>query len=1669
MTDQPFVHLHVHTEYSLLDGFSRIKKLVARAAEMGQESLAITDHGVMFGVIDFYNACKKAGIKPIIGMEGYLARRGMEDRDPRLDSKPYHQLLLAKNEVGYKNLLKIASEAQLRGYYYRPRVDREFLAAHSEGLVVTSGCLAGMIPNTIMDGRDDEARDTIDWYLQTFGKDNFYLELQNHDIDELKTVNNWLIDTGRKDDVQFLATNDVHYVLDDDYDPHDTLLCIQTGSLKNEPNRMRMTDNSYFLTSGAQMWDAFGHIDGGAPLLNTLKVAEMCEIDLDRKGYHLPAFPVPDQYPTAGSYLRALAEKGIGWRYGSRADDADLRERLDYELGIIQQMGFDTYFLIVWDLCEFARHADIWWNVRGSGAGSIVAYCLGITNIDPIENHLLFERFLNPGRVSMPDIDLDYPDDRRGEMINYAARKYGEDKVAAIITFGTLGAKAAVRDVGRALNVDLTTVNAAARLIPTEPHPKPVKQYVADNPELQQMYDSMPELKEVIDTAAELQGISRHASTHAAGVIIADRPLNEYIPLHRLTKASSNDEGEEGGAMTLRQVTQFPMETCEAIGLLKVDFLGLSTLTYMRRACDLIEKHHGIRYDMSNIPYRPSGDSEKDRMLKETFELLGRGETVGVFQLESSGMQSMLRDMKPTKFEHIVAGVSLYRPGPMDFIPTFNKRMHGEEQVVYHHEKLRPILEETYGICISGDSRVFDAVTGQPYRVDELADRAGDFTIQGVDSQQRPTLGRVTHWFNNGEKPVYRLTLHNGTSIKATIDHRFLTETGWKTLAELCVGDYVGTPPALFEPEQPLDYSREKLRVLAYLIADGSLASGPSVDFVNKEQALIDEYLRCLEAFEDVKPVFTQQIHNVLRIGIRHKNGTKGTTSLLQWMRELGLKHAPGVKPAGLRSHEKHIPAFVFRLNDDDLAFFLAALWDCDGYVGRKLCHYKTISEQLARDVQTLLLRLGVASVIHTSSYETSRAARTAYQVTVYDTARLTAQLQPHMIGIKKDVLCQAVDHPTIDRHLFIDELDETITLPRRALMTQYGIDRQHFMKKRLACERISAHIVRDLAATLPLPQTNQRLNVAWERIQSIEPCGIETVYDLTVEGLHNFVANNIIVHNCVYQEQIMRIGRELFGYSLGEADLMRKAVSKKKKEDLLKHRKIFIEQGPDYGVDAEAAGKIFDDIEFFANYGFNRAHASDYAVITCQSAFLKTHYPAEYMAALLTVYFDDAGKVTTFLAECKRLNIPILPPDVNYSQLDFDIQTQDAGSGERRGVRFGMAAIKNAGVGALQHIIAEREANGAFASLEDFCTRLDLRVVGKRTVESLIKVGALKSMGNRKQLIAALDRLMSFSGDHHKAKEVGQMGLFGGAMDTMDNLLLNLPVTEEVTQREMLNWEKELLGLYISSHPIDPFLEQLQGQPITSTLELKAEDARDEMPVTFVGLIAALRKIPTKNHDMMCVATLEDRFGTIDAVLFPRTWSKFMDMMEDGKVVKVIGKLDLKRMDPQIICELVDGKFTAVVSANEEAFPPIRTPAPAPPFDDTETLDDEDTVVYTSKGSSAEPPSLDDLPLSGYEDEPFSFVTPEPQPIDEHPPQMLRVRFIRNGDEAHDRRRLEHLIGTIKSYHGRDRFEIVIVAHDVDTYLMEFPTLTTNYCPALVEEIEAFKHVKVVPRAGVS
>lgn len=1279
MSDNTFIHLHVHTEFSLLDGLSRIKPLVNRAKELNMPALAITDHGTMFGVMDFYNACQNAGVKPIIGVEAYLAPRGMEDKDSQLDRQAFHMLLLARNQAGYKNLLKLSSEAQLRGYYYRPRIDMDFLAQHAEGLVGTSGCLAAKIPRLVSAGQDAEARELVGQFTDIFGTDNFFLELQQHDIPEIFDLNKWLIEYNRTQhtNVGLLATNDVHYVLKDDYDAHDTLLCIQTSTFKREENRMRMSDNSYYLSSSEEMWEMFHEVPEA--IHNSRRIADMCEVDLERKGYHLPNFPVPDGYD-ARSYLRYLCDIGMDWRFGSRSGDEFLRKRLDHELTLIHDMGFDTYFLIVWDLCEFARHADIWWNVRGSGAGSLAAYCLGITNIDPIQNNLLFERFLNPGRVSMPDIDLDYPDDRRGEMIAYTARKYGEDKVAAIITFGTLGAKAAVRDVGRALDVPLEDVNRVAALIPTEAKQKPLMTYVETNPDLQRLYDSDRQVREVIDMAKSLQGVSRHSSTHAAGVIVADQPLEEYIPLHRTT-------GTDPSGGSLRAVTQFTMETCEEIGLLKVDFLGLSTLTILRKAADLIEQHHGIKYTMDTIPYRhddPRLTDDERAMLDQAFEMIGRGETIGVFQIESSGMQQMLRGMRPHRFEHIIAAVSLYRPGPMEFIPQYNRRLHGKESIEYRHEKLKSILEETYGIF--------------------------------------------------------------------------------------------------------------------------------------------------------------------------------------------------------------------------------------------------------------------------------------------------------------------------------------------------------------------------------------------------------------------------------VYQEQIMQVAGELFGYELGEADLMRKAVSKKREKDLQKHRAIFLERGPEHGIDEEAAGVIFDDIEFFANYGFNKAHASDYAVITVQTAFLKCHFPEEYMAALLTVHRDNSDKVSHFLEECRRLQIPVLPPDVNYSALDFDIQP-DPQTG-KRAIRFGLAAVKNAGVGALQPIVDSRVQDGPFDNLVDFCRRIDLRPVGKRTLESLVKVGAMSKFGNRAQLFTALDRVVGTSASHHKDQEIGQMNMFGEATGLEDDSLNHLPVQEEYPSRTMLTMEKELLGFYVSGRPVDKYRAALQHNGGMDVNALKqSPEVHNGKEVHIAGEIVTLRKIFTRNNDPMGVIQLEDwhdSAGTIEVVLFPRIWNQVMALVEseeitafeEGEVIKVTGKFDTSRGDPQVICEKVSQNFVYMAPEEDVSTIDVEEPAwatdewePFAPPDDVddfqppngipnEVLDEEMEengklapvpIPEPEYVDAFVPVSEDTMTSLGLAGEP-SLVSEEsngsytpPDFLREHHTsnanRWLRILFPRSEDETTDRRRLRRLHGILISYPGTDRFTITIEAGD-ESVDLEFPHHTTGYCNDLVRDL---------------
>jgi DNA polymerase-3 subunit alpha len=1164
-----FVHLHVHSEYSLLDGLSSCRELAERARELSMPAIALTDHGAMYGAVAFYKACRTAGIKPIVGIEAYVAPRGRQDRDAQLDRRPFHLVLLAQNDVGYHNLMRLATAAQLEGFYYRPRIDKDILAECSDGLVALSGCGSGEVARLIRDGRLDDARATIAWHRDLF-PGRYFLEIQEHDIPELADVNRHVIALSRELDVPLVATNDIHYARREQADIHDVLLCIQTGKVINEPHRMRMDGDTYYMRTADEMAALFS--EAPEALSNTLRIAEMCEVEIEFGKYHLPPFEVPEPYD-AESYLRYLCEQGLEQRYPEITPQ--IRGRLDYELNIIHQMGFDTYFLIVWDLCRFSREQGIWWNVRGSGASSIVAYSLAITNLDPLPQGLIFERFLNLGRVSMPDIDLDYPDDQRADLIKYTIEKYGYDQVAQIITFGTMGAKAAIRDVGRALDYPLNEVDRVARLVPTGPKVK-LDTCLAEVPDLKQEYETQDHVRRLIDTARGVEGNIRHASTHAAGVVVSDAPLVTYCPLNRPTRGSGG-EGEIG------VVTQYVMEELDELGLLKVDFLGLATLTIMRRACELIEQRHGVRLHLDNIP---TGH-------ESIYDLLSRGDVMGIFQVESSGMRRVLMNMQPARFEHIIATISLYRPGPLEYIDDYIDRMHGRKPIQYRHPSLEPILAETFGII--------------------------------------------------------------------------------------------------------------------------------------------------------------------------------------------------------------------------------------------------------------------------------------------------------------------------------------------------------------------------------------------------------------------------------VYQEQIIRILTDIAGYSAPDADLMRRAVGKKKKKELLKHRTTFVEGSMEQGgLPEEDAEAIFGDIEYFARYGFNKAHAADYAVLTCQTAYLKANYPVEYMTALLTVERHNTEKVGLFIAECRRMGIEVLPPDINRSGLDFTVEEVEGSPV----IRFGLGAVKNVGEGPVETILAAREEAGPFKDLDDFCRRVDMRQVNRRALESLIKVGALRVFGTRSQLLSIIDNVVSLSANLHRARDVGQMSLFGEAtgvhLAAEETLLPSLSQAAEVPEREILAWEKDLVGVYISEHPLSQVLVQLQDVVTTYASTLGQEPNGQQVVVA--GMIQRVRRHITKKGDEMAFVTLEDLQGACDVVVFPRVWAQTKDLWHPEAILVLGGKVDAGRRDvPNLLCDWAKPPGQVTLGVGDH-LPSAPLP-PVPPID----------------------------PVA------------EPAP---RPPRTVQVTLKRSGEQTEDVRVLRRVHDMLLGFSGHDHFVIRVVGGREKPIELTFPNDTTGYCPELARKL---------------
>ena len=1064
-----FTHLHLHTEYSLLDGACSIKPLVSRLKELGMDACAVTDHGVMYGVVDFYRACKDAGIRPVIGCEVYVC----PDMDEKQSAfREYsHLVLLCENDEGYKNLSRLVSEGFTRGFYYRPRVDYKLLEKYSGGLIALSACLSGDLPKLLLDGRDGEARQVAQKYLDIFGRGNFFVELQDHGIPEEKQVLPRLVKLAREMDIPLVVTNDCHYLTAADADAQEVLMCIQTGKTLSDPNRMKMTTRELYVKSEEEMRALFPNFPDA--IENTAKIAARCQVDFDFSTTHLPKFPLPEGETDALAYLRALCEKGFKERYGAGREDA--RKRMEYELGVISGMGYVDYFLIVWDFIHYARTHGVGVGPgRGSGAGSIVAYCLGITAIDPIQYNLLFERFLNPERVSMPDIDVDFDYERRGQVIDYVRRRYGADHVAQIITFGTMAARAVIRDVGRVMDMSYQETDRIAKLVPFELG-MTLERALSLSTELRRLYEGDDRVREVIDTAKKLEGMPRNASTHAAGVLITSEPVVNYVPLQ------TNDD-----VVT----TQFPMGTLEALGLLKMDFLGLRTLNVIMDSIDLAVEAGARPFKSEDIPLDDPG----------VYRMISEGDTDGVFQLESAGMKQFLTNMRPENFEDVIAAISLYRPGPMESIPRYIQGKHDPSSVRYETPLLKPILDVTYG---------------------------------------------------------------------------------------------------------------------------------------------------CM-----------------------------------------------------------------------------------------------------------------------------------------------------------------------------------------------------------------------------------------------------------------------------VYQEQVMQIVRDLAGYSYGRSDLVRRAMAKKKHDVMAKEKEIFIhgqvENGEvtvpgavRNGVPEDVAEHIFDEMTAFASYAFNKSHAAAYALVAVQTAWLKLHWPVQFMAALMNSVAGNSDKVGYYIQTCRKRGIRVLPPDVNRSQEKFSV--------EEGAIRFGFAGVKNLGHGAIQAIVSERAAGGAFRDVFDFCERVACAAVNKKCVESLIRAGAMDALpGNRAQKLGVFERAIDAAGRRQKTAVQGQLSLFD-AVEDVDIAPPPLPDLPEFSRQDQLRMEREVTGVYITGHPLDEYEAALAKLEVNSqVLQSLSEEADggmgwDQKLVAMGGIVAERKLKATKSGTMMAFVQLEDMYGVTEVLVFPKVYDRVGHLLSQDAAVLLTGRLSVREEEsPKLLLDSV-------------------------------------------------------------------------------------------------------------------------------------------------------------------
>ena len=1451
-----FTHLHVHSHYSLLDGLAKIDELVKRAADFGFDSLALTDHGVLYGAIEFYQKARSSGIQPIIGSELYVAYERLSDKRPGIDDKRSHLTVLAANHTGYQNLIQLVTTAHLEGFYYKPRVDKELLLRHREGLIALSGCLNGEIPKAILARKPERAEALIREYQEIFGKENFYLELGAHPaIPEQRIVNDALVGLAAKTGARLVGVNDVHYAKPEDREAQDILVSVQTASRYDDEERLSMKADDFSLKSTQEMADFFRELPEA--IANTQEIAERVRLEIPLGRILLPPFPVPPGF-TAETYLERLAHEGLAKRYGrdfaTRTDPEATKivERLAYELGVIEATGFASYFHIVGDMVRWAReHGILVGPGRGSAAGSLVAYLLGITNVDPLAYNLLFERFLNPERISMPDVDLDFSDHRRDEVIEYVASKYGRDRVAQIITFGTMAARAAIRDTGRALGMPYAFCDQLAKLVPFG---MTLRETLDRVPEIRDLYHSRTDARRLIDQATKLEGVARHASTHACGVVIAPQPLTKYVPLQLATRSARHHSGSAvsgagarggkgAGENDKAVVTQYEMHAIEDLGLLKIDLLGLRNLSIIEDAVALVAANHAIALTIDAMPL-------DDR---ETFRLFREGRTNGIFQFE----------------------------------------------------------------CLSGDTIVSNTT------IRKLHERGENQSLRSVYLDQgKIHNNRILAIQESGMKEVFLLITEDKRYIKASPEHQFMTANGWRKLEDIKPGDEVliktrGRHETWNTYEAcgvHINGQREGKSRFCYSCS-GRHYSNPS-KLITRERlkaAPINFFTRGGTTWNKN---LTKEQSEILRTnGRKISLALTGKTPEMRHGREkadqMRQRASERLRGSGNPMFGKPAPHRHGGYRGD-LGHYVRSNWEADFARILKLHHVAYKYEP-----KTFSLTAGDGRVLsYTPDFYTP------YDGTFYEIKGWFHEADQKKI------------------QLFTQQY------PRHRLIL---ISATKFAELALQYKTL----VRWECPVIPK-------GFSWAKVDEIRSAGMEMTYDIAMKApANNFIANSFVVHNSggmkrylkelkpttledliamvalyrpgpmelipsfiarkhgrekigylhpklepilaptfgigVYQEQMMQIARDLAGFTLPEADTLRKAIGKKIKALLDQQKEKLIAGMRKNGLDAKTAAAIWELFPPFARYGFNRSHAACYALIAYQTAYLKAHWPAEFMAALMTREGFEVERVSFLVDEARSLGIAILPPSVNASNVTFTVVSP-------KEIRFGLNSVKNVGTNVVEAIIASREAGGPFASIDDFVERVQHKDLNKKSLESLIKCGALDEFGERGQLLSNLDRILDYARDVQRNHAAGQGSLFEAAGAT-PLAAFRLEPTPPASKKERLAWEKELLGLYVSEHPLEEYRARFDGKVVpVASLGEQPKDAT----VSIGGLVAGTKRIVTKAGSPMLFVQLEDLTGKTEVLVFPRLLEKNASPWQPDKILLVKGRLSRDRDEPKVLADEV-------------------------------------------------------------------------------------------------------------------------------------------------------------------